>query len=429
MVKFNFYLIFILAMLGASYFLDLLAAKLNLRSLCPDLPAEFEGWYDAGTYRKSQLYTIENTRFGIVADTVNLALLIGFILIGGFNIVDIFARQFGWGEIGSGLIFTAVLMFGSMILGLPFSAYRTFVIEEKYGFNRTSVKTFITDLLKGIALTIVIGAPLFAAVIWFFKTTGELAWLYVWVLITLFHLLMIYIGPTLIMPLFNKFTPLEEGSLKNTIEEYASRQNFKRKGIFTIDGSKRSTKSNAFFSGFGKSRRIALYDTLVEKHSDEEILAILAHEIGHFKLRHVPARLVISVAETGLLLFILSFFINNRNLFDAFGMQHLSIYGSFVFFGFLYAPISTLLGVMSKLLERRHEYDADRFAAKTTNDPDSFTSALKKVSISNMSNLTPHPLKVFLDYDHPPVLERIRSVIRFSNKNTMRDDATGLQEF
>lgn len=415
MITFNAYLIFILTVLVGGYLLSLVVESLNIGRLTPELPAEFEGYYDAEKYAKSQRYTIDRTRFGMIESSFDTALIVTFILIDGFNFVDQLARSIGWSEILTGLVFGGILMLASRIIGLPFSIYKIFIIEERYDFNRTTPKTFVLDFLKGLLLNVIINGILFALIIWFFARIGDLAWLYVWGVITLFLILMMYIAPVVIMPLFNKFTPLEEGELRKTIEAYAGRHNFKMKGVYKMDGSKRSAKSGAFFTGFGKSRRIALFDTLIERHSVSELLAVLAHEIGHYKLGHIYKRIVTAILTTGFMLYILSFFINNRGLFDAFGMQELSIYGSIVFFAFLYSPISMILGVIGNIISRRDEYQADRFAIRTTGDPLNFSAALKKLSVDNLSNLTPHPAKVFLEYDHPPVLERVRAIMSVEN--------------
>ncbi|MDP8239645.1 MAG: M48 family metallopeptidase [Candidatus Hatepunaea meridiana] len=410
MLTFNGYLIFILAVLIGSYILELITERLNIKSLSPALPSEFEGFYDAEKYAKSQRYTREQTGFGLITSSFDIVLIVAFILLGGFNWLDQIARNIGWSEIPTGLIFAGIIIIGTQILHLPFSIYHTFVIEEKYGFNKTTPKTFVLDLLKELLLTIIIGGVVFAGVIWFFSQTGDLAWLYVWGAITAFQIFMMFIAPVVIMPLFNKFTPLEDGELKDSIEEYANKHNFKMKGVFTMDGSKRSSKSNAFFAGFGKTRRIALYDTLIEKHTIKEIVTVLAHEIGHYKLGHIPKRIVIAIISTGLMLFILSFFINNQELFDAFRMQELSIYASLIFFSFLYSPISMIIGIALNKSSRSDEFQADKFAADTTGYADDFAIAMKKLSVDSLSNLTPHPMKVFLEYDHPPVLARIKEV-------------------
>lgn len=411
---FNGYLIFILAILVIDYILDLIVDILNLKRLSPKLPEEFEGYYDSEKYAQSQEYTRVHTKFGFVTGTFDFLLIICFILFGGFNWIDQIARGFGFNEIGTGLIFTGILMVGSQILSLPFSIYGTFVIEERFGFNKTTPATFTLDLFKGLGLTILIGAPILALILWLFQQLGSSAWLYAWAAVTVFSLLMSYIAPVWIMPLFNKFTPLEDGELKETIEEYAKKQNFKMQGIFKIDGSRRSTKSNAFFTGFGKSRRIALYDTLIENHTVRELVGVLAHEIGHNKKGHVIKGIVISILTSGLMFFIMSLFLNNPKLFAAFRMENISIYASLAFFGFLYSPVSMLIGIFSGILSRKHEYEADHFAVTTTGDKQGMIKALKKLSVDNLSNLTPHPLKVFLEYSHPPVLERIKAIRRIN---------------
>ena len=406
----NFFLVLILVILVGNYLLGLIVDTLNVRYVRTDLPEEFVGYYDAGKYNKSQKYLRENTRFGIISDTIVTPITLAFILLGGFNIIDQFARGFDLGNILTGLIFAGTLLFASQILLIPFSIYSTFVIEEKYGFNRTTPRTFILDTLKSWLLGAVIGGIIFSVVLWFFEKTGPLAWLYCWIAITAFQIFITFIAPVTIMPLFNKFIPLEDGALKRAIEDYARSQDFKIKGVFTMDASKRSTKSNAFFTGFGRFRRVILFDTLIEKHTVEELVSVLAHEIGHYKKRHILKSIGISILTTALMFFILSLFINNRELFAAFKMQEISIYGSIFFFGFLYHPVEMILSVFGNMLSRRHEYQADVYAVKTYNKPQYMITALKKLSVENLSNLTPHPIKVFLSYSHPPVLERIKAI-------------------
>ena len=406
----NAYLIIILAILIVSYFLDLAVESLNLKNIAPELPGEFEGYYDSEKYRNSQEYLRENTRFDLISNTILTPITIAFILLGGFNVVDSFARGLHLGSIATGLVFAGILMLASQILHIPFSIYDTFVIEEKYGFNKTTPKTFVMDILKSWLLAAVIGGIVLSAVLWFFERTGSLAWLYCWGAVTLFQLFMMFIAPVVIMPLFNKFTPIEEGDLKGAIEDYSKKQGFKMKGVFTMDGSKRSSKSNAFFTGLGRFRRIVLFDTLIEKHTREELVSILAHEVGHYKKKHILQSFVISVLTMGLMFYILSIFINNPGLFAAFGMEKTSVYASLVFFGFLYSAIEMILSLFGNALSRRNEYEADAFAVKTRGEKDSFIEAIKKLAVENLSNLTPHPLKVFLEYSHPPILERIKAV-------------------
>ncbi len=335
-----------------------------------------------------------------------------FILAGGFNLVDRWARNFHLGPISTGLVFAGALLLAFQIIHLPFSAYHTFVIEEKYGFNRTTVRTFILDILKSWLLVALIGGAAFSGILWFFGKAGNPAWLYCWMAITLFQIFLLFIAPVVIMPLFNKFIPLEEGELKKAIEDYAKSQEFKMKGVFKMDGSKRSTKSNAFFTGFGKFRRIVLFDTLIEKHAVDELVSVLGHEIGHYKKKHIPKSMLISIATTGLMFFILSLFINNPGLFAAFQMEKTSIYASLFFFAFLYVPISMIFSILTNVLSRKHEYEADAYVVSTYRRPEAMITALKKLSVDNLSNLTPHPLKVFLQYSHPPILERIQAIRR-----------------
>jgi len=407
---FNIFLILILIIIVGNYILDIVVETLNVRHLSTELPDEFVGYYDAQKYKQSQEYLKETTRFGIMVDSISTPLTIIFILVGGFNIVDIFARNLSQNVILTGLIFAAILMFLSQLLSIPFSIYNTFVIEEKYGFNRTTPKTYILDILKGWFLTLLLGGILFSIVLWFFAKAGSLAWVYCWGAVVIFQILITFFAPIIILPLFNKFQPLGAGELKTAIEEYAKSQNFKLKGIFKMDASRRSTKSNAFFTGFGKYRRIVLFDTLIEKHSVEELLSILAHEMGHYKKKHILKSILLSIATTGIMFYILSLFINNEHLFAAFQMENISIYASLFFFAFLYSPLSMIISIGSKILSRKYEFEADAYAARTYKKPEAMISALKKLTVDNLSNLTPHPLKVFISYSHPPVLERIRTL-------------------
>lgn len=318
--------------------------------------------------------------------------------------------------ISTGLLFTGALALLSFVAGLPFSIYSTFVIEERFGFNQTSVKTFILDIVKGTLLSVILGGPLLALILWFFMVSGVYGWLYCWVGVVVFSIVLQFLAPVLIMPLFNKFSPLEEGALQEKILKYAEQENFKLKGIFTMDGSKRSTKLNAFFTGFGKFRKIVFYDTLLEKLSESEVLAVLAHEMGHFKLKHIIKMLLASIVQTGIMFYLLSLFIGNSGLSQAFAMEHTSIYASLIFFGFLYSPISLLVGIFFNYISRKNEFEADNYAATTTKAPEFLISGLKKLCQANLSNLTPHPVVVFIQYSHPPVLTRIRNLEKQGSK-------------
>ena len=406
----NWYLIAIMTILAGEWLLRTIVDILNMHHVTPELPAEFEGIYDAEKYRKSQEYLRENTRFDLRMDALMTVGTIAFILLGGFNMTDRIARGLGFGELITGLVFAGILLLISQVVHIPFSVYETFVIEEKYGYNRTTARTYVLDLIKVWILTGVIGGPVLAAVLWFFANAGAFAWLYCWVAVTAFQLFAAFVFPVVIMPLFNKFVPLPEGELRTAIETYANSQAFTMKGVFSMDGSKRSSKSNAFFTGLGRFRRLVLLDTLISRHTTPELVAVIAHEMGHFKKKHVLLQLLLAVGISGLSFFLLSFFLNNRGLFSAFRMDHLSIYAGLIFFGFLYSPIMTLISVLSSALSRHWEYAADAYAVSSYGDGEALTSALKKLSVDNLSNLTPHPLKVIMDYSHPPILERLRFI-------------------
>jgi len=408
----NGYLIFILALLVFNWLLSLIVETLNVRNVSTEIPAEFEGIYDDEKYATSQRYLKDNTRFGQIQAGIMLPLTIAFILLGGFSWINNLAQAASDHMILQGLVFGGILIVIGQIVGTPFSIYSTFVIEEKYGFNKTTAKTFIIDILKGLLLTVLLGAPIFALILWIFDAV-DLAWLWAWGALSAIQLFILFIAPVAILPLFNKFTPLEEGDLRSKIEDFANAQKYKLSGIFKIDGSKRSTKSNAYFTGFGKTKRIALFDTLIDNHSIAELVGVLAHEIGHCKLGHIKKSIVISLASSLLMFFILSLFITKPELHAAFQIDGTPLYAGLIFFGFLYAPISMILSLLGNILSRKHEFEADAFAAETTKEPGEMINALKTLSVDNLSNLTPHPLKVFLEYSHPPVLERIKALRKF----------------
>ncbi|MBV5302871.1 MAG: M48 family metallopeptidase [Chlorobium sp.] len=390
-----------------TFVVKIVSELLNLKSAATGLPLEFVGIFDEEAYRKSGEYLGATTRLSLVASAVDLFFLLFFWFSGGFNLLDQFLRGYGFNPIVNGVLYIAILLLLQSLIDLPFSIYKTFVIEEKFGFNKTTPTVFVTDLLKTLLLAALLGTPLLAGVLWFFETTGSLAWLWAWCGVTIVSLLLQYIAPTWIMPLFNKFVPLEEGELKHAIMEYAGTVHFPLSGLYVLDGSKRSAKANAFFTGFGKRKRIALFDTLISAHPVQELVAVLAHEIGHFKKKHIIITMVLSFLNLGLLFFLLSLFMNNRSLFDAFFMKDLSVYGSLLFFSFLYTPVEWVLSIVMQALSRKHEYEADAYAVSSYTHGASLSEALKKLSRNNLSNLTPHPLYVFLNYSHPPVLQRI----------------------
>ena len=384
------------------------ARLLNLRALRPDLPPEFVGVYDPDAYRRSQEYTRVNTRFHFAESAFDLVVLLAFWFTGGFGWLDTVVRDWGLDAVWTGLLFLVILVTARGLLGLPFSIWAVFVIEERFGFNRTSPRTFILDLLKGLAVGAVIGIPLAIGFLALFEYGGQFAWIYAWAAFVAFSVVMQILAPALIMPLFNKFTPLPDGELRDAIVSYARKVEFPLEGVFSIDASRRSTKGNAFFTGFGKRKRIALFDTLIERHSTEELVTVLAHEVGHYKKRHVLIGTVVSALEAGLFLGLFSVLVEQQGLFDAFGVAASSVYAGVIFVSVLLRPLGLVLSVGGAALSRRQEGQADDFAVATTDRADLLAAGLKHLSKDNLSNLTPHPFYVFLEYSHPPTLERVR---------------------
>ncbi len=415
-MKINVFFIIVLTSLVVGYVLNLVANLLNLKALKLDLPPLLEGVYKLEDYRNSQRYTRAVTHLDFVVSTVSLLLLLSFWFSGGFGYLDQTIRSWGLFTIVNGLLYIGILLLAYSLLMLPFSIYATFVIEERFGFNRSTRRTFFVDNVKGLALAVLIGTPLLAGILSLFDYAGAYAWLYCWLTVTLFSLVIEFVAPTWIMPLFNKFTPMEPGELKEAILKYAGSVNFPIKNISVMDGSRRSSKSNAFFTGFGHTKRIALFDTLIQKHTTPELVAVLAHEIGHYKKKHVRQGMIISILHMGLILFLLSVFVSNPGLYEAFHIQQPSIYTGLILFGLLYTPIELLLSIAMQMVSRKNEYEADHFAADTIEERQNLIDALKKLSATNFSNLTPHPFYVFLNYSHPPLLQRVIAIQKGERK-------------
>lgn len=385
----------------------------NLRhAQAAPLPEEFRGLVNEAKYRESQRYLAAQTRYGLVSRAVSTAASVAFLLLGGFERVDLFARGITESPVLLALLYFFCLGALDQIVEIPFSLYHTFVLEQRFGFNRSTVGTFVGDLLKGWALGVVLGGALGAAVVWLFVYGGPLAWLWAWGAFTFFSLLLTFFAPVVLLPLFNKFEPLPEGELKSAIEAFAARVDFGLQGIFTMDGSKRSSKANAFFTGFGRFRRIVLFDTLVKQQTVPELVAVLAHEVGHFKRKHIPQQILLSLASSFLLFWLFSLVLRSDSLAGAFGFSHSSVESAFTIAFWFYAPFSLLSSLAVHALSRRFEFEADAYARETTRDPASLVRALKKLSVDSLSNLNPHPWKVFLDYSHPPVTQRVRELLR-----------------
>lgn len=399
----------LISILVISFIVDKVLDSLNANHFNDEIPEELKDVYEEKEYKKSQAYKKTNHRFGNLTSLFSIALTLTFFFLDGFKIVDDFARSYSDNSIIIALIFFGVIMIGSDVLTSPFSYYRTFVIEERFGFNKTTKMTFFLDKLKGVLTTAIIGGGILALIIWFYELIGKDFWLYAWGLVALFSLFMNMFYSKLIVPLFNKQTPLEEGELKNSITEYAQKVGFKLDKIFVIDGSKRSPKPNAYFSGFGTQKRITLYDTLINDLDQEEIVAVLAHEVGHYKRKHIIFNLISSILLTGFTLFILSLFINTPVLSEALGVSIPSFHIGLIAFGILYSPISELTGLFMNYISRTFEYQADNYAKETYKGEPLITS-LKKLSKSSLSNLTPHPSYVFVHYSHPTLLQRVRNL-------------------
>lgn len=403
----NIYFVAIIVFQMAQYALDAVADWLNIRHLSPKLPAGFEGVFDSATYEKSQEYLKATTQFALIKGTFYTLILLALFISGFFGVIFNYAAALALPEIVRGLVFAGILMALTELFDLPFAAYRTFKIEAHFGFNRSTVKTFILDAIKSFALVILFGGAIFAVIAGLFLWKGPSVWVWGWITVIVFQLFMMFLFPVVILPLFNKFVPLEPGPLTDAIQSYARSQRFALKGIYTMDASKRSTKSNAFFVGFGKSRRVVLFDTLIAKHTVDELVAVLAHEIGHFKKRHILRRLIFSFAETGILFGLLSYVMNDKGFYAAFGIGEIRVWAALVLFVFLFSPLQYIFAVVGNVFSRRFEYEADRYAMMTTGRPLDLSEALKKLCKDNLANLTPHPLKVFLDYSHPPIRERL----------------------
>ena len=394
--------------------LEFAATLLNLKAFPEKVPKALEGLMDDAKLQQAREYLQVNARFGILQSTVSLVILVVFWSVGGFGWLDHLARSFSDSLVVSGLIFLSLLMLGQSLLGLPFSIYDTFVIEQKFGFNRATPATFIMDRIKGLALGAIIGLPLGAAVLWIFGNVAN-AWLWAWIVVTSFQLILTYLAPSLIMPLFNKFTPMPDGELKQEIEALGVRCGFPLTGVFIMDGSKRSSKANAFFTGLGKQKKIALFDTLVEKSSQPELLGVLAHEIGHFRCGHIKQRLAVGILQTAVIFYLLGLATDPtgkfaRVLFDAFGVAQISPHVGLVLFSILLEPVSKLLGVLANAWSRRHEFEADAYAAKVTGDGTSLGEALKKMTADHLSHPSPAALRVWLDYSHPPLIQRLSAL-------------------
>jgi STE24 endopeptidase len=399
----------IVAIAVASYLFDQILDYINLKAFRTDIPDEIAVFYDRSKYVRSLEYHKELTRFSFFSSAFSFLLSIAMLMGGGFGWLDDFLRVHLENEILLALAFFGILMLASDLLTLPFQLHSTFVIEEKYGFNKTTPRTFFTDKLKGYLLAAVIGAPLLALLIYLIQSIGPNFWVWFALIAAAFILFMNMFYATLILPLFNKLTPLPEGELKSAIQHFASRVAFPLDKIFVIDGSKRSSKANAFFSGIGRKKKIVLYDTLIQKHTTEELVAVLAHEVGHFKKKHIIYGFILSIIQVFFTMFILSLMVYDADLSRALGGSQHSIHLNLIAFSILFAPISGITGLLMSLYSRKNEFEADAYARDTFSGS-ALSEALKKLSVDSLSNLYPHPLYVFFHYSHPPLLKRLEAI-------------------
>ena len=407
MSQFLFYLI--IALLVADFVFERILEYLNSTQWSDELPQEVANIYDEEKYRQQQNYEKVNFRFSMITSSFSFVVMLLMFLFGGFAWVNGMALTVSANPILTALMFFGILLLASDLINTPFSIYETFVIEEKFGFNKTTPKTFVLDKLKGYLLSAIIGGGLLSLIIYIYKLTTTDFWIFAWLVISGFSVLMVLFYSSLIVPLFNKQTPLPEGELKSAIEEFSAKVGFKLDNIFVIDGSKRSTKANAYFTGFGAKKRIVLYDTLINDMTTKELVAVLAHEIGHYKKHHVLWSLLLGILQTGIVLFIFSIFVGSPELSAALGVETPSFHIGLIAFGILYSPISMITGLAMNIFSRKNEYQADAFAA-TNFSAIELSSALKKLSVKNLSNLRPHPVYVFFHYSHPTLLQRLNAL-------------------
>lgn len=399
-----FYLI--IAIIVVDFTIEQVLDYLNNSYRKKPIPDKLKNIYDQEKYDKQQHYAKVNSKFSMLSSSFSFLFIIIFLFAKGFAIIHNYLSYNFENQLFVGLLFFAILYFANDILSLPFAIYDTFIIEQKFGFNKTTPKLFVADKFKNYLLTILIGGGLYTLIFLLYKHTEQYFWLYCWLSITVIMLFFTMFYSKLIVPLFNKQKPLSNENLKITIETFSQKVGFKLDNIFEIDGSKRSSRANAYFTGIGPKKRIVLYDNLINQLSENEIIAVLAHEIGHYKHKHTLSGVLISVLQMGIMLFILSLFINNPLFSKALGVDTPTFHISLITFALLYSPISTLTGLFMNIWSRKNEYQADAFAKKYTNEED-LISALKKLAENNLSNLTPHPFYVWVNYSHPTILQRI----------------------
>lgn len=402
--------ILILIIVVANFIFDRVLSFLNIKHAKQPIPTLLEGIYSEEQYKMQQSYFRTNTTFGQITSTYNFLIVLGMYAFGGFGWLDGLLQHQVANPMLISLIFFGVLFLANDIISIPFEWYDTFVIEERFGFNKVTPKLFILDKLKSYLLTVIIGGGILSLIIWIYQLTPTYFWFFAWAAVTLFGLFMSMFYSELIVPLFNKQTPLPEGELRTSIEKFSEQVGFELKNIYVIDGSKRSTKANAYFTGFGKKKRIVLYDTLINDLSIDEIVAVLAHEIGHYKSKHTIKNMLLSIPNTLVLFFLFGLILKSNVLARALGGEQASFHLNTLAFGILYSPVSLILDLGMNVISRKFEYQADYFVKQHGRASDLIAS-LKKISSQSLSNLTPHPAVVFVNYSHPTLLQRIKALL------------------
>lgn len=401
----------IVVFLCLDFVLERVLESLNSKHMSPVLPDSLKGIYEEKEYSRFQSYKRENGRLDSWSSGVGFVVMIVFLVAGGFGWYNSWVVSLTDSVVWQTILFVVGLSVVSSVLDIPFDYYATFRIEEKYGFNKTTRRVYWLDTVKELFLSLVLGGVLLALVVWFYTWAGTYFWLYAWGAVTLFSVFMAMFYSQLIVPLFNKQTPLQEGSLRDKIQAFAGKVGFKLDNIYVIDGSKRSTKANAYFTGLGPKKRVVLYDTLIDELTEEEIVAVLAHEVGHYKKRHTLRSMVVSVIQMGVLFWLFSLCVNNVALSEALGGDRVYFQLGLIAFAILYSPVNLILGVGMNVWSRSNEYEADAFAARYY-EGDYLVSGLKKISVKSLSNLTPHPLYEYIYYSHPSLLKRIDAIKR-----------------
>ena len=408
----------IIALVIFNYLFSNILDYLNHKNWKDEIPKELKDFYDKKKYKQAKLYALSKNKIGLLSSTISFLLVVSLLVFNGYGYIDQLVNSFNLNlflpfEINNSFtksgVFFLILFILNLIISIPFSYYNTFVIEENFGFNKTTKSTFFFDIIKSSILSILIGGFLLFLALYLYDSLNDGFWLYLWIGLSLLMVLINMFYADLIVPIFNKLTPLENGDLRKKIENYSKEVGYLLKNIYVIDGSKRSTKANAFFSGLGPRKTIALYDTLIEKHTENELVAVLAHEVGHFKKKHVFSGLLMSVIQIGVMAFFFELCLKLPEISLALGGSGVSFHLGLIGFSIIFSPISMMSGILMNYISRQNEFEADSYAKETYNGDD-LSLALKKLSVDSLSNIYPHPLYVFLHYSHPPLIKRLRAL-------------------